>query len=377
MIIGGGTYLEECVAPPARFLLGSGGRGTLALTGLEEVTLHTFHPDTGDIEANFGRDVVVHASPALISFRYLHPLARPWIDPFPPPYVGRAELTGDRVLRFGCIEGEFVARAWGAVYDPQGGSEGALFSSNGSVAENLALVLNSSEARQLGGTADLQRAAADLRSREGAEVVVIKHGPMGALVLEAGSDELRHIPAYKTNAVNKIGSGDVFTTMFAHNWLTKKMPPCNAADLASRQTADYVETQVLPCRLEMPMRPPISGSAQGLRVLIAADQDSTPILWLAHEAQLALNDLGVKNLTSAFVFGEAGSRSLLSSCDVVYALSGEVPGPASRLAAAATELGVRCVAFSESASVKGALRAVGVDVVEDFAASLYAVIWDQ
>jgi sugar/nucleoside kinase (ribokinase family) len=108
----------------------------------------------------------------------------------------------------------------------------------------LALVLNHGEAKILTGEADPSHAAAAVARSDGAEVVVIKMGAAGALVFAGGS--ARHVPAYQSSAVNKIGSGDVFSATFAHFWGERGQDAATAADLASRYTAGYVEDRILP-----------------------------------------------------------------------------------------------------------------------------------
>ncbi|MBN0523972.1 nucleoside 2-deoxyribosyltransferase, partial [Pseudomonas aeruginosa] len=92
-------------------------------------------------------------------------------------------VSGEKVLRFGMIDGTAVVNADFAVFDPQNADEPESFSANGSTAKHLALVLNRHEANLLlPGSRGLspQDITAALAKQENAEVVVIKMGPLGA-----------------------------------------------------------------------------------------------------------------------------------------------------------------------------------------------------
>jgi len=65
----------------------------------------------------------------------------------------------------------------------------------------IAYVLNGSEARILGGVDEPAEAASRIASQYGAEVVVIKRGPRGALVYENGRHEW--IPHTRLNLSGK------------------------------------------------------------------------------------------------------------------------------------------------------------------------------
>lgn len=157
------------------------------------------------------------------------------------------QINAEKVLRFGMIDGTAVIEAKYAVFDPQNADGPESFKANGSKAEHLALVLNRHEAHQLvSDSRDLspQELATALASQEGAEVVVIKMGPLGALVYDKGS--ISHVPAYRTKRVWKIGSGDTFAAHFALGWMDSGLSAHEAAANASIATAFYCENQGLP-----------------------------------------------------------------------------------------------------------------------------------
>jgi hypothetical protein len=211
--------------------------------------------------------------------------------------------------------------------------------------------------------------------RENADTVVIKRGPAGALVFCRGYTTPKIIPAFRTDAVFKIGSGDVFSAMFAHYWSTRGRDAATAAELASRQVADYVQTRILPRPAVLPQLEEVAGAPSKLRVLLAADVETTPALWLAEEARAALLNLGVAEVKSSNAFGILLPKEIFTTCDVVLVLPRTETGLAALTAAAAVNFGIPCIGFAETIETSRALRQAGALVIGDFAASIYSVIW--
>ncbi len=365
--------MEECVAPPSLNLLGSGGRAALALDGFETVELHTFHPDEADILANFGSRSVVHRSAASIRFRYLHSLSRPEIEGIPRQQVPSVRLSTGKALCFGCIEGDFVIEATGAVYDPQGGNRS--FRANGSSAERLAVVLNEREAWAITGLVDPLAAASALMELDGAEVVVIKRGPIGAMVLDRSHVRPSEIPAFRTARVSKIGSGDVFSAMFCHYWLTGGATATEAAELASRQVADYVTTRILPRPAQLPGMEAVHLRDAPSRIAVAGDLDTTAGLWLVSEAMEALASLGVRQVRRVAPHPGEGMDATLEGCNAILVLPTTATGMALEAARCGRSMGLPCTGFAETPELHEALLQAGACAVGDFAASVYSTMW--
>jgi hypothetical protein len=370
MIVAGGTYIERCITPSVQSLFGSGGRAALAIRNLDEVQLHTFYPDVRDIRANFGANAVVHPTDAAVTFEYLHPLARPHVSPFPLPRAEAASVSGSRVIRFGCLESSFVVDAGCAVYDPQG--DPALFLSNGSRADHLAIVLNAGEAQQLTGTDDVAEALRRILRGQKADAVVVKHGPDGALVGHGDGSTITHVPAFRTESLFKIGSGDVFSATFAHYWATEGDEPAKAAHKASLQVAGYVATRVLPCPAELPRYPVAAMLGAPPTVAIVADGGTIATQWMIEEATAALRHLGAATVT---VPHGNNQNVPLKNVDVLFAAPSTVDGWAMEAIRAAGRLKIPCIAFIEEAAVRWQSERWGATVVEDFSASLYAAMW--
>jgi hypothetical protein len=200
----GGVYRERCQWPNPETdnVFGSAGRAAAALhgTGIERI-LHTYiGPDLRDtidlIFGGFEFRIEKHARPVDPVFEYVHCLAVPTINPdlVTIPQTEPIRVTADRVIRFGMLEGDAIVDAEMCVYDPQSAYVPVGFRANGSRAKRLAIVANSGEVKALTGTADNVSAAAKLLTSEQAEVVVVKCGLDGAIVVSAGGTA--RVPAF-------------------------------------------------------------------------------------------------------------------------------------------------------------------------------------
>lgn len=376
MIVTGGIYSEICVAPPSHSLFGSGGRAALALTGLmPSVDLHAFQPArlADEVFPNFEPfGVAVHLYPCAdrIHFHYLHPLARPRISPIPLPAAGTVEIEGARVLRFGCLEGDFKTVAGMAVYDPQTAVAPAAFRANGSTAERLAIVLNRAELRAATGLSEMSAAVSHLREVEGAEIVVVKAGPDGAYV---HNDEglVGHVPAYEASAIYKVGSGDTFSAAFAFYWMQADKSAVEAVQLASLHTAEYVESRRALFSADPAMRRPQTRSAE-VSALVALGREGASARWLLDEAVSGLWDLGV--VTRVHLGTIADAASDLRENEVLLLLD---PGPSLvTVTGMASHRGRRIIAYCEaSRGTNDETERSIVQVENELAAALYAVAW--
>lgn len=297
MDIVGGLYLESCEVPHWSATYGSGGRAAAAVVNLSPQTrLHTFANLNNEKNyqhlADLGIVLCLSQAPERIAFSYFHPMSKPHLH----RVKEKVELSnvihveGSTVLRFGMVEGEARVKAKRAIYDPQVGSAATPFSQNGSTANELAVVLNEDELQLAGG-------AAELIASGQAAVVVVKRGPFGATVLQKES-EVR-VPAYWTSNVFKIGSGDVFSAIFAYFWGEVGMRPECAADLASRATASYCETRNLPPELSSHRRAVNVGRASRPRVRIEGSVSTIGRRYLMEEIRFILRGCHVEATASA------------------------------------------------------------------------------
>lgn len=390
IVIGGGVYHENCLSPSYIALLGSGGRASVALTQLStSVALHAFYPaaEARDAElalSAYGVTTTFYDSSNVIGFDYFHPLSSPRIYPIPLPVTALLpKISGEVVLRFGCLEGSFSAFGKRVIYDPQSGARPEYFRENGSQAEELALVLNHQEAQLLTGQDDPSIAAGILLERERARIVVLKMGASGARVFELGKAAV-NIPAYRAKTINKIGSGDIFSAVFAHFWGECGLDVGQAADIASRYTSKYVEDRCLPLQAAPPGdRQEISGYKSS-RIYLGGPFFTTPQIWMIEEARSGLLSLGAEIFSPMHEIGfgrpgEVARADLegLDGCGAMLALLAEPdPGTLFEIGYARAR-GIPVVVFAQAMRDQDPTMLIGTDceIVSDFATSLYHVVW--
>ena len=380
MIVAGGVYLEICVSPESVSVLGSAGRAAMGLAGLTtQVQLHAFHPAAfaDDVFSNFaplGIDVHLYPASDRIAFKYPFPLGRPRIMPIPLPYAGTVSVSGESVLRFGCLEGDFKIDANRAVFDPQSAVRPEDFGANGSRARRLAVVLNRAELSAATGSVSVEDGVAIVMARDGAEVVVVKCGPDGARVF-ARDGLPATVPAFRTQAIYKIGSGDIFSAAFAHYWAEAGLTPSEAARLASLHTADYVETRLLPLRTPPNERPNVNHVARR-EVSVAFSIAGTSGEWLRDEVLSALADLSLlPRVIEVDQVDRLSSHPETPASLLVIAQSAQ---PAlTSLFRAARVGGIPTFAYVEALPTAAtvAWEELGVEVVSDLTSALYRAAW--
>ena len=300
MHIVGGLYHERCCIPAWDAVFGSGGRAAAAVSALSPGSiLYTYVEDfEGEGVASLrklGIEMRLSPRPTSILFAYFHPLSRPHIQPLPDEIEHQPliEVSGSAVLRFGFLEGEAIVDAHRAVYDPQTWKNPAPFGANGSVSRELAIVLNEFELRSASEQDDLDLAASQLMEQQGAVVVVAKGGIRGATVFERGG-KATLVPAYRSSRMFKIGTGDVFSAIFAHYWAEKRTSVVEAADVASRSVAAYCSVRRLPLVDDaLRYRTPINFLAPGT-VLLEGAVDTLGQRYAMEEARFVLRELGVE-----------------------------------------------------------------------------------
>ena len=370
MIIVGGCYRELCESPSWNCVLGSGGRAAIVLAGLApDVRLVTYRPrslrqDLYPIEVE---RVTVTAQPSAteIIFSYLHPLSTPAIIPRIIPKEEPLFVNGEIVLRFGMIEGDAVVTAKRAIYDPQDPSA-AQFAANGSTAEQLAIVLNEVELRQFGRSEDIHAAADHVLKYDNADVVVVKCGIRGAWVF-APNETPRWVSAYRSSSIFKIGTGDVFSAVFAYHWAARGAAPVQAATLASRSVAAYSASRVLPVqRIEGTDLRPVGQSILGVAVI--GTTTTLADRWLREEAVSRLMDLGVSvQVATADSLPRTGSLLLLAD---------SLSGNATSIVSAAVAAGLFVVVFQQRNALPTE-QSASVQYTDDFTTALYWVGWGK
>jgi sugar/nucleoside kinase (ribokinase family) len=294
----GGTYYERCQEPNSHELYGSGLRAAAALSkkgfdirfnsciGKADMYLANLLCNTFGITPSF------EPIEETITFYYNHPLSRPlaYPDTSNQSKILLPEIVSENILYYGQIEATAKVNGSYVVYDPQNGIR---FKDTGSKAKHLALVLNRREALSISGLTEdmhLNEIGKALLDIESAEVVVIKNGSRGALVIDRlGVNE---IPVFETSSVWPIGSGDIFSAVFAWKWIIEKKSAAESALFASRYTALYCESIVLPLPQEPKMFEALPQYEQTRKIYLAGPFFTMAERWFLEELREILLDFG-------------------------------------------------------------------------------------
>jgi nucleoside 2-deoxyribosyltransferase len=385
----GGTYREICDDPSWDELYGSGLRAAVALSThvpAIEFTTCIGHEDSADLQAVcdvFAIQLAATPISETATFRYRHPLARPsWST---PARVTLPTVTATNILLYDLLEASVAVHGQWVVYDPQSGVP-VSFRSTGSTAEHLALVLNKREALSLSGlpaTTDLIHVGQQLLASEGAEVVVIKNGAHGALVIEASG--VQAVPVFETRSVWPIGSGDIFSAVFAWQWLHEQQPAAEAALAASRLTAQYCQFKYLP----LPAAPdedftPLLPRPERRKIYLAGPFFTLAQRWMIAEALDKLAEFGNEVFSPFHEIGLGSAEQVVAKdiaaiewADTVFAiLDGLDPGTVFEIGYAKA-LGKRVVAFIEDPGKHDLTMLVGThcEITSDFATAIYKASW--
>ena len=397
LTIVGGFYRESCRFPPSDEFWGSGGRAAAALGELSvPVKFITAadkqaEPILAAIAQTVGFEYVAAPIAETIAFRYDHGLSAPLIWP-PPNAMERVQLSanGECVLQFGMLEADVDVGGRTVIYDPQEPFSPKHFRS-AIRPSRLAYVLNGSEARRLGGTDDLEAAAQKIAGDSSADVVVIKRGAKGALVWQ--NREFSVVPAYETRSVWPIGSGDVFAAVFAARWGVQDVAATEAADSASRATADYVEKRTLPIprtvimdgSSSVPLCLSMRTAAEGeYDVYLAGPFFNMPQSWLVDEARVSLQGMGLKVFSPYHDIGIGVGAGVapkdieaLEKSRTVFAILDGVDTGTVFEAGFARARQKPVVAFAQCTPEEPLkmISGTGCEVVNDFVSAIYRVAW--
>ncbi|MDF2931336.1 MAG: hypothetical protein K0R36_667 [Chryseobacterium sp.] len=245
----GGTYYEICHDPKYEDLFGSGLRGAIALS--DKGFDINYHSSIGeDLKELFDYKASLYSISQNLQlqekstvFDYYHPLAKPTPYNLPDKNFILPDVKAKHILYYGMIESDCSVDGEYVVYDPQ---NHVGFRQTNSKAQHLALILNKKEAMMLSKNMsdDINEVGRFLLKNEEAEVVVIKNGANGATVFF--ENQAKVIPVFETELVWPIGSGDIFSAVFAWKWMIEKLSPDESAMFASKYTANYCSSKDIP-----------------------------------------------------------------------------------------------------------------------------------
>jgi hypothetical protein len=189
-------------------------------------------------------DFQLTKSEYLITFKYSFALDTPSIFPniLNIKKTEKIKIAGENVICFGMLETEFNIKGNKVIYDPQTSLNPKKYSEIG-IAEELIYIVNMNEAKSISLQNNVEEIKKFFFNTENAFALIIKNGPYGAKLYLKNNDEFE-IPSFITENVNKIGSGDIFTSSFGYYWMNKNLPLEECAILASKVTSLYCDKKV-------------------------------------------------------------------------------------------------------------------------------------
>lgn len=384
----GGIYREKCAFPYWDQLYGSAGRAAVALEGhVDTIRLHGAL-STGEVqtaEAVFADiELTVSERERPIAFEYLHSLSVPTIVPDRAiRRVTMPSVSSQIVVKFGMIEADPQVTGDYVIYDPQSSSNPLGFSASGSKARHLAIIANRGEALASSQKSSIEDAVSSFFATEGAEVVVVKDGINGASVYQRGTTA--HIPAYVTQNVFSIGSGDVFVAAFALAWAMQRLDCVQAAKFASLSTADYVENRVLPIKSKTTDATTRQVAAKaGGNIYLAGPFRELGQRMMINDARDQLRSLGMSVFSPIHDIGPGTADivvrqdlAAIEQCDAVFAiLNGSSPGTVFEVGyARALGKPVYCVAQNMRDVDLKLPRGSDAYLHDDYVSALFQIAW--
>lgn len=388
----GGVYRERCSWPEWDQVFGSGGRAAAALGGVvPDLELVTYaEPELARHFAGYaemyGFNLRVVEAPQRVTFEYVHPMSLPVIRPSPglitrlPPI----DVTGEAVLRFGMMESTGRVRAEVCVYDPQSAFSPELFSANGSATGRLAVVANRGEIAGMTGVREPVEGARALLVSERAEVVVVKAGTDGAIVVTA--EAVIPVHAYRSERTFTIGSGDVFAAAFAAAWGVRGLDPVASARITSVAVSEYVDSRALPIRdmRELAAADPRPLVARPGEVYLAGPFFTMAQRWQIDEARRCLAEVGMRVFSPFHDIGPGlagdvapADIAAIERCDALFAvLDGLDPGTLYEVGYARA-LGKPVYGFAQVVKDEDLKMVVGSGclVYDDFVTAVHQLAW--
>jgi pfkB family carbohydrate kinase len=320
VIVAGGTYREECQVPTWSRIFGSGARAAAAVSLLSPASkLHAYvcrdwAEDARRSMEAFGVDTVFTEVDPDICFHYFHPLSTAQLSPALPQRFDPLVVRGEFVLRFGFLEGEAIVHADRAVYDPQNPRETFGFRSNGSTAGELAIVLNETQLGVGPGASDWPAVRQLMESTE-AQIIVVKRGARGAAVYT--NDSCKLVPAFKSETIFKIGSGDVFSAVFSYLWAERRLAPDEAAEGASKAVSKYVASRDVQASLDFGgIGNPVPPNGFPGPIYLAGPFFNLAQRWLIEEVRKCLLALGADVFSPLHDVGVDGGAAAIAARDL-------------------------------------------------------------
>ena len=195
--------------------------------------------------------------------------------------------------------------------------------------------------------------------------------------------------AFKTSRVWPIGSGDVFASIFAWEWGESRRDPVEAAQIASRSTAYYCDTQTLPLPLseELPRFDPVQPREHDQvppNVYLAGPFFTSSQRWLVNQMRSCLADQGLKVFSPFHDVGLGVAEDVvpkdieaLKACSAMLAiLDGLDSGTLFEVGyARALNIPVVGIVQAESEESMKVVAGTGCRLCDDIASAVYHTTW--
>lgn len=380
MIVVGGSYTETVLYPTfTSGLIGSGIRAAETL-GSEVKTLLTVSTpaEAESIRSTVdpGSDVLTVNRGGPVEFRYLDPSMRPQVLGLSdqPSAAVECDFPGEDILAFGLAElpSGYPITASRVVLDPQSPQGASAAFLEGVKADRIAICANRAEARRMTGFDDPRDAAAALLGLPGVEAAIVKCGALGYVAADKNAITWTH--ATPTLRVKTLGSGDIFTSVFARQWFAN----ASVNDAAATASSVVANTTSSSSVRNLPLQP---GYAP--KVYLAGPFFTLGERWMVERVRAVLQGLGARVFSPIHDVGpgdiEVAQQDLdgLDDCDVVFALlDGFDPGTIYETGWAARE-NIPVVGFSSEVHSKETkmLVGMGAEVHTDLSTAIYRAIW--
>ena len=411
LAIVGGTYREVCINPHWDQLYGSGLRAAIACSEIvspSEIALHTWisRSDSSELACRaktYGVSLCQYERKDSIEFRYEHPLSVPVIYPWQDHVVSQpsSPIHTQNALIFGVLEATVTIKAERLVYDPQAGERVTPLLPKRYQADAICIVANLTEAMCLAKTQAIDygdttpptdRLGRDIFKKiaRANDVIIIKNGSRGATVITASA--VAQIPSYRTNLVFKIGSGDVFSAVFAALWAEKRIDAVEAAHIASRSVAYYCNSSSLPIpknidvlTVDFQANPILENDIKSVKVYLAGPLFNVPERWFVNETKRCLESCGLNVFSPLHDVGTGGKATELATkdlvglddCDLVFAILDGLDAGTIFEIGYATARGKLVIAYGERVcpSDLTMLEGTGTKVFTDYCTAIYQAAW--
>ncbi|RXQ90969.1 hypothetical protein EO244_12760 [Ancylomarina salipaludis] len=246
----GGTYRELCIEPNHNEIYGSGLRAVKLLLENTDDAINFYTSGNSFIKSHLSNYCKVYNklstnvidNDVLFTFKYSFFLDNPNIYPSVNSNESKnlVRVKDKNVICFGMLDSNFQIDAEKVVFDPQSSCAPISFNDS-SNAKELVYIVNLNEAKVLSKKEQLDDILEHFFCTEKVFALIIKNGPYGATLFESKSTKYE-IPVFKSSNVFKIGSGDIFTTVFGYYWLSGQINELKkCAEKASKITAIYCE----------------------------------------------------------------------------------------------------------------------------------------